>query len=487
MGFKDLIDKKEGSKINSELFERYLNMCMSSTMSEEFYSKKDDQTKKSLKLHNEMFEDNRELYALSTLLPINDIHKAVVVKNLVKNINIPAKQKDFENNLILNILNFVPTNRAYKILEVLIKNKINNARVRWVMRQFIRERRSLNFEAVKYKRVVKQIFRHSHINTKKLKIDDDVWRFLFEKEQDKISDELFKNYFKASKDKEAVFKLPYSVAEGFKNLHKISDKDFMEGFKGKLTKGEQRRVQRRAEKAGVKIDLDLSGQTPVNILKFLRAEGRKSGDVDNFEKACKKEATKLFEYFQFENIKVVLDNSGSMFGSEEKKFHPISVGEAVANVLKYLSDNSEIVASPNTMEFLSKVTGESNIADGILKALENIDLDKDNLIVIISDAFENAPAGLSNQILTIFKKKLDKKEKTIIIHLNPVFAPEAEDIKKLSEVCQTFGIRSEKQLFLILMLAIIRNKKDKKIRQIINGMKQKVQVRPRKKKKNVQK
>ena len=91
---------------------------------------------------------------------------------------------------------------------------------------------------------------------------------------------------------------------------------------------------------------------------------------------------------------------------------------------------------------------------------------------------------MSNQILTVFKKKIDKKEKTIIICLNPVFAPEAEDVKKLSEVIQTYGIRSEKQLFLILMLALIRNKKDKKIREIINDMKQKVVVRKRKKKKS---
>jgi hypothetical protein len=36
-------------------------------------------------------------------------------------------------------------------------------------------------------------------------------------------------------------------------------------------------------------------------------------------------------------------------------------------------------------------------------------------------------------------------------------------------------------LFLILLLAIIRNKKDKKVREIIEDMKKKVTIRPKKK------
>ena len=138
---------------------------------------------------------------------------------------------------------------------------------------------------------------------------------------------------------------------------------------------------------------------------------------------------------------------------------------------------------PNEEDFLSKVQGESNIADGIMKALESIDLDNDNLIIVISDGYENSPSGLANQLLLGFKKKVDKKEKTVIIHINPVFAPEAGNVKKLSEIIQAYGIRDTKQLFLILLLAIIRNKKDKKIREVFEDMKMKVKVRKKKKRK----
>ena len=493
MGYKDLVEIKK--EFNSGLFEKFINMSMTSTLQEEFYTQKDEQTKKSLKIHNEMFVDNRKMYAITLLLPINDIHRACIIRNLLKDNTKEKNQKDFENNLILDVLSKLPTNRAYKTLLMLIQNRLNNTRVRWLMRQFLRERKNLRFEAVKYKKAMIAIFKHAHVNAEKLLKDKQIDYFLFANQKDKetgkkkktlLTHGLFKDYIKAAKDKKAVFKSPYSVAEGFKNLHKISDKQFMEGFKGKLTVGEQRRVQRRAGKAGVIVEMDLSKQSTINIFQILREEGERTGSLAKFESSCKNEASKLFKHFDFKNVKIVLDNSGSMYGSEEKKYHPISVGEAIANVLKYLSDESEIISVPNEGSFLSDVDGESNIADGILKALEDIDLEKDNLIIIISDAYENAPAGLSNQILTVFKKKIDKKEKTVIIHLNPVFAPEAEDIKKLSEVIQTFGIRDTRQLFIVLLLALIRNKKDKKIRQIINDMKQKVIIRERKKKKKVE-
>lgn len=490
MSYKDLIDGSS-KELDTELIDRFLNTAMTSTLQEEYYTKSDEQTKKVLKIHDELLQKHRDVYGISVLLPINNIQQSLIIKNLIKNSEVPQKAKDWENNLVLDTLRRMPTNRAYKTFHILMKSKINNARLKWLARQFIRERKSnILFDAVKYRKHLKNMVIHNHIDLKKIvKLPgaEDLERFLFGKDLKKIKYTLYKDYLKAKKDKEAVFKLPYSVAEGFKNLHKISDEEFMKKIKGQMTTAEKRRAQGRAEKAGVKIEFDLSRESPINIQKFLRSDKAPrvvdEKAINNFEKACKREARKLFEYFDFKNVKILVDNSGSMYGSEEKKYHPVAVAEASANVLKYLSEETELVAAPNKMKFLMEPYGESNIAEAILKILKGIDIEKDNLIIIISDGYENAPAGLSNQILVTFKKKLDKKEKTMIIHLNPVFAPEAEDLKKLSEAIQTYGIRDTKQLFLILLLAIVRNKKDKKIRQIIEGMKKRVEIRPKKKKK----
>ncbi len=484
MGYKDLINTKKASNVDTELYEKFLNAANTSTLQKEYYTKPDEQAKKVFKLHDEMISKHRDLYTTAVLLPINDLHKQLIIKNIITNKDATKAQIDFENNLILDSLRKIPTNRAYKTFDILMRSKINNTRLRWLMRQFLRERRDVVFESVKYKRLMKAMLKHAHINSTKILKDKEIEYFLFDKE-DKVTKDIYKNYFKAKKDKTAMYKLPASIAEGFKSLHKVSDKDFLKNIKGNLTKTEKRRVQNRAEKAGVKVEYSIKGDNPVNILKFLRvAENRNlKNDYKEFDKACKIKAEKLFEYFEFDNVKIVLDNSASMYGSDEKKNHPISVAEACAHVLKYLSDETEVISVPNKGDLLVNTDGETKIAEGLIKDIEGIDIDKDNIIFIISDGYENAPAGLSDQIILAFKKKLDKKEKTIIIHLNPVFAPEAEDVKKLSDQIQTYGIRDTRQLFLVLLLAIIRNKKDKKIREIVEGMKKKVEIRKRKKKK----
>ena len=486
MGYKDLLKNVAGLDIDGKLVEKFLNCAMSSTIQEEFYTSKDEQTKKTLKIHKEMFDDSREFYSVSLLLNINDIHKMIVIKTLMEN-DIDNDKKDQENNIVLDSLKKMPTNRAFKALYVLALNKVNNARVRWLIRQFIRERENLVFEAVKYKKFLKAIARHAHVDFEKIAKNKDVERFIYDKEPDKIKEKLFKDYLKAKTDKASVFKLPYSVAEGFKNLHKIDDAEFMEKIKGKMSQAEKRRSQGRAEKSDVKIEFNLSRETPVNIQKYLRSDAGtkdKNKGLKEFEKSCKKEAEKLFEYFKFDNVKIIVDNSESMSGSKEKKDHPIAVAEAVAGVLKYLSDDTEIVGTPNDHNFLTKPMGRTCIGEALLKALKDLDLEKDNIVLIISDGYENSPDGATHMVTYAFKKKLDKKEKTIIIHLNPVFAPEAEDIKKLSDLIDTYGVRDQKQLFLILMLAIIKNKKDKKIKEIINGMKKKVVIRKKKKRGN---
>jgi hypothetical protein len=170
-----------------------------------------------------------------------------------------------------------------------------------------------------------------------------------------------------------------------------------------------------------------------------------------------------------------------MYGSKEKAYHPISVGEAVGMILTNLGKKGIMTAAPNKYMFLTEPENESNLADELVELIKDIDFEKDTLLVIVSDGYENSVEGMVDQIIKVLKK-MDKKEKVTLLHLNPVFAPEAEDIKKLSELMDTYGIRNEKQLFTILLLTMIKNKQDKKIREIIEKKKQKVKVRVKKSK-----
>lgn len=495
MSYKQLVDKEQIQNFDPGLFEKYLNAAMTSTLQDEFYSKKDEQTKVVALVHKEMLENNRELYGLSMLLSINDVHKMLVIKNLIETgKGLSEQKKDWENNLALDSLKRMGTARALRTLYMLALSKINNSRARWIARQYVKEQsENIFFLAMKYKRMMKAMFRHYHVMVSKLLKGvvgvEDVERFLFEKDLKKIKQKDLKNYVMARKDKTYVYDLPYSVAEGFRNLHGIDEKEFLEEMnkRKKLSAAERRRAQGRADRAGTKIDFDLSGDTPTNIQKFLRSDKAPGIDKekasDAFEKSAKREAKKLFEYFEFDKVKIVLDNSASAYGSDEKKNHPVSVGEACAGVLKYLSGETEIIGTPNDAGFIVKPGGASNIYKALMKALKGLDLEKDNIVFIISDGYENEMQGMTHQLVYAFKKKIDKKEKTIIVHLNPVYAPESKDLKKLSEIIKTFGVRDTKQLFIVLLLSVLANKKDKKVRKMIEDIKKKVVVRKRSPKK----
>lgn len=486
MSYKQLIDKDKVDKYSPEKFDKFFNVAMTSTLQEEFYSKKSEQTEETIKIHKEAIKDNRKIYSLSLLLPINDIHKMLIIKNLIEDKEVVSTDKITENNIILDCLKKMPIHRAYKTLYMLALNKTNNARTKWISRQFIIENKQhIYTHALKYKRLLKVIFRHNHIMTEKLlgTAYIDVERFIFKKDMDKITDKDFKNYIKAKTDKEAVFKLPYSVAVGFKNLHKIDDKEFMEKIKGKLTINEQKRIQNKAQEVGVKVDVDLTKYNLVDLFKYFRSKpGEKLNDIklaDLVHKRGHIEGKPLKEYFMFDQVSVLVDSSKSMEGSDEKKYHPISVAQAVSFVLAELGKKTTII--DETM-FNGKPKGHTEIGRKLLELLKNLDMEKENLVVVVSDGFENNVEGMTHQILYAYKKKIDKKDKVLILHLNPVFDPKTGNVRKLSELMKTYGIRDTRQLFMILLLALVSYKNDKKLKKTLKGLEKKVTVRKRKKK-----
>lgn len=461
MTWRKLIDTD--MNIDSELFERYMNSAITSTVQTEFYNDADEQLKKLLELHKEMAEKQREVYALSLLLPINDISKQLAIYTLTQKNTASKEQNQFENRVILTSLNRMQTNRAYKVFSILKQNKVNNTRTRFLAKSFLKSRRNIDFEAVKYRAWMKILIKHNHIKP----FNNEVFNFLFDKSTVfESTHEIFNDYIKAKSDVNHVYKLPLSVALGFKEKYKIDDEQFYEKMKGQMTKHEKLRVQNTASKSGVKIETDLSTYEPVRLLKSLRALDKMPADARNqFYKSCDKVIRNI--PFRFKNVKVVIDNSQSMYGSRVKQFHPISVAEACAAIFLKISDNCEVKAIPNKMKFLTDVKNESKLYEGVLEALES----KPELLVIISDGYENTPAGMTNEVIQAYKSKIDKENKTFIVHINPVFAAESKDVRKLSELIYTVGIRDMKQLYLILLLMLLKMKNTKQIQKEIEKLK----------------
>ena len=282
---------------------------------------------------------------------------------------------------------------------------------------------------------MKEMIVHNHLFVK----DSEVFDFIFNKKK-KFTYSLFNDYLAAKKKKESVYKLPYSVAEGFAALHKIPRDEFLKKIKGKMTEGEKLRLQNVAKEAGVKIEANWEKFGLVQLFKFLRTQDRITQKHKN---AIDKIATYIANgmIVPYEKVRLVLDNSGSSYGSDEKKYHPISVGQAISEVLKRTCiDFKEILVNGERESVLAPVGGSTNLSSAILRALK----DKPDLIIMVSDGYENEPGGLTAQVIRTYKSKIDKDVK--VFHVNPVFAAEKEGTRQLSESIPIVGIRDVKQL-----------------------------------------
>mgnify|MGYP006272898101 CR=1 FL=1 len=440
------------------LFERYMNAALSSTGQKEFDSTKDEQQEGLFKLHGEMKDKQRALYRATPFWGINDLNKQLVFYTLIRSGHgMSQEERLLENNYLYNILKLLPVHRALKILYELSKAKVNNKSLHLIAQYFINDILTDHI-CVKYKRLLKVIIKHNHIDYKRknkpAKGSDEFIPFVLGKKRE-YTHPLFKDYKRAKNDRDAVFKLPYSVAIGFKNLHNIDDSEFYNKIQGKMSKKEKLKTQNTAQRAGENVSTNFKQYKPIELNKYLRVTSEVETPKQVFEAACKKQSNKI--PFRFGKISIVLDNSHSGYSSEEKKNHAVACNESVAHVLKNLAEECKIHSTPDDKDFLAKPIGDTNIATALVEALK----DEPEIVFILSDGYENSPAGATDQVIHAYYQKVDKSKKTLVVHINPVFDPKTGDVRKLSEYISTFGIRDEENLFGILLMIIAYHKEDK--------------------------
>ena len=99
--------------------------------------------------------------------------------------------------------------------------------------------------------------------------------------------------------------------------------------------------------------------------------------------------------------------------------------------------------------FLVTPKGQTNIADSLLSALKI----QPDLILIISDGWDNDPPNATAELLRVYRNRIDLKNKISIVHLNPVFNADNYNLKHLSPLIPTIGIRDAEDLPVVLEFA----------------------------------
>jgi hypothetical protein len=430
----------------------FVNAAIASTGQREFHSDADAQQWSMEFLHEYMLVNYRDLYAATLTLGVNDRNAAAIIMRLLQTgRDASAAQRAVEGRLIAKSLAEMPTNRVYHLFTALRKARVNNRRTRAIMREWLVNRPDPAFEAVKYRSAFQGAVRHAH-----LKVDDlpagELDAFLFGwQAAGRFATPLFESWRRAHFDRRAVFELPYTVAEGFATKHRIKRADFLEQIAPQLTRGERLRLQRSAARIGaahlVADVADLSRMPLTRLAAYVLAltveerEERRLELTDALRAAALRVAG--LRAGTWGRVAAVLDDSYSASGSSEKRRRPLVVALAAHFLLRELAtDYRPLWLSGGDDPLMVRARGVTALGERILDGLET----RPDLLVVVSDGWDNAPVGMAAEVLRVWEERLDPEGRTAVAHLNPVFDAAGLEVRRLSPTTPTVGIRDAEDL-----------------------------------------
>lgn len=438
----------------------FINACFACTRQAEFYSGAADQAVSISFLHEYILGNYRRVYARCLAAGINHFNQSLIITNLLAaGAPVDDEQRREEGQLIGAALLRLPANRAFRLIRGLQERRVNNRRTRAVIRRFLERRPDTHFDAVKYRVKYRAAAQHAHLN-----LQSELSRFLFalDRSPQKFETPLLETYRQAKYSHTALYELPFTVAEGFAAQHGIPRDTFLKRIEPRMTEAERLRLQSaaaREKKVEIRIDL---GRTPLTrlalyVLSLPVAERRKR--LSELHAAMTSAAHRALQSAPLELNRVVaiLDASYSASGSTEKRRRPLAVALASSYLLRAAAREYHAIWIPRAgathhpsvaqqvterHELLVESRGQTALAEPLIDALEN----HPDLVVIVSDGFENDPPGAASDIARVFHERLDPDGRTDIVHLNPVFDSDNFQPHVLSDVFPTVGLRDAEDI-----------------------------------------
>jgi hypothetical protein len=447
-----LIETTENRVAREDLV-MFINACFVCTGQREYYGSASEARVSIRFLHAYILGNYRRLYARTLASGINHFNQAEIVTNLLATGRDTASSARAEENaLITNALAALPVQRVYRIFAALQARRVNNRRTRAVIRAYITRRDNIVFDAVKYRKRVRSAAAHAHIA-----IASEVASFLFRGwKQQTFKTELLEQYRQAHYSKKAVYQLPYTVAEGLAAKHQIPRDEFLSRIATRMSANEKLRAMNATRAAGVDLDIDLgrAGITRLAIyIASLPPRAREERSVE-LEDALNRSAARAMRHApkSLGRVCAILDRSYSSSGSSEKRRRPYALALAVSHLLRHASQEYRGYWTPSlgvASEIASDPRGQTDIARPLIAALRC----QPDLIVIVSDGYENAPPGATTQVVHALRKLVPGGTQPSIVHLNPVFDSQTFAPKALGPDLPTVGIRNAEDILTMLGFA----------------------------------
>lgn len=439
-----------------------------------FYEEADQQFNRVFQMWSDLFNYDRSLFCLTTLLGGTGFSKGAMSHMLLGNpvtpTTLPALEGlpvDYESNVILYNLARERTPRALKNLLMLSGeegfNRVNNARTRKLILDFIfnRDVRELDGLAINYKGKLKKLVRHAlgkqdvynilngietgsgnlfmkwigRYNEKALP----VFMHLFDKEPVRQGLSTFypkiDQYWSLRKAAQTgnvqdfmkyMKGMPQRTVVGFRNTYKVPIELSSIYEKAKVSDREAIQMETAAKRSGAKnFTVNYMKQGLYDLWKafYHKLLTGDSDNMDDIEAAIVDKSEKAAK-FDIGECVVIIDASRSMVGSDQRPLHPFLTSLCLIASLDNVKDvfyvGGKVVKAPTKSE--ANVLIPHN-ATGLWRGLVDAVMTGVKNIVVVSDGYENEVKGMFEHTYNHFK---NAGYDFNLLHLNPVFAADAK-------------------------------------------------------------
>ncbi len=428
----------------------FLNACHACTGQREFYETGEEQRLGIDFLHEYVLGNYRRLYARTLACGVNHFNQALIVANLLATgRRVSAGERAEEGRLIARALERLPTQRAMHLLEELARRRVNNRRARAIVREYLERARDPDFLAVKYRRSLRRAVSHAHAP-----LPAERAAFLRQGARSRgYKTPLFEVFRRAHYAREALYELPFSVAEGLAHKFGVPRATFLRRIEPRLTAGERLRLQAAsAEALGRAYTLEPAALPLTKLASYALSlpEGERrarAAELDAWLGAAARRAVRRAGA-SFGRVACVLDRSYSASGSSEKRRRPLALALALSRFLREASASyAAFWTAPVDDELFVTPFGATDLATPLLDALAW----RPDLVVIVSDGCENDPPGAAGEIVRVARAKLGAPP---VVHLNPVFDARTFAPRGLGAALPTVGVRDVDEAPMLLTLGL---------------------------------
>lgn len=426
----------------------FVNACFACNGQREFYGDGYGQRVSLGFLHEYILGNYRALYARVLACGVNHANQALIIQNLLATgkLTAPAARAE-ENALVTRALRELPPHRAMHLLEALAARGMNNRRTRALTAQFLALPEHRDFRAVKYRRAYWRATRHAHVP-----LAGELATFFTRGwKSRRFETPLFESFRQAHFAEKAIYELPFTVAEGLAAKHRVPRAVFLERIAPRMTAHERMRLHDASRAAGVPVVVDWAKQPLTRIASYVLSLpcAERVARRDEIETMLQRSVARIIRRTgaRFERVACVLDRSYSSRGSRDKPNRPLAVAWAVARFFAACSASLATFWSHATSDEMNLYpTGTTDLVTPLLAALR----EQPELVVIVSDGFDNDPQGLAGAVCTAAARLWPG---TFMIHLNPVYDRQAFAPKSLSPSLPALGIRDADDVPTLLAFA----------------------------------